>query len=192
MKAISTAVSTLVVLLGSALAQTQPFEFDQVSAEAWQAKNVTPKEILAYVVEFESPHVEIVSHDYYFKPEGIAPGAIEIFDLKASEPGHAVWAQFVDGTEWGNHAIGFSNLLQHRRPTLRWVSEMIDAYSHGGEQEFSTYLESNKKIDPFVEHVWRMQQQTGTKGAIDHLKMRLVSAAKHDKMLAGTKGNFAP
>ena len=179
-------ISTLLLLLGSAVAQVQPFAFSQVSADTWQGKNVAPKEILAYVIEFESPHVTVLSHDYYFKPDGIASGAIEVFDdAKASEPGHVLWVQFVDGTEWGDHRIGLSNLLLHRQPTLRWVSEMVSAYSHGGKKEFSAYLESNKEVDGFVKHVWIMQKQTGTDGALGHLKIRLASAAKHDKMLEG-------
>ena len=102
MKVISTAVSALFLLLGSAVAQAQPFEFSEVSPYTWQGKNIASKEILAYVIEFESPRVTIVAHDYYFKPEGIAPGAIEVFDqVKASEPGHVLWVQFVDGTEGG-------------------------------------------------------------------------------------------
>jgi len=112
-------ISTLLLLLGSAVAQVQPFAFSQVSADTWQGKNVAPKEILAYVIEFESPHVTVLSHDCYFKPDGIASGAIEVFDdAKASEPGHVLWVQFVDGTEWGDHRIGLSNLLLHRQPTL--------------------------------------------------------------------------
>jgi hypothetical protein len=177
-------ISTLLLLLGSAVAQTQPFAFSEVSPYTWQGKNVASKEILAYVIEFESPHVMIVAHDYYFKPEAIAPGAIEVFDqVKASELGHVLWVQFVDGTEWGDHRIGLSDLLQHRQPTLRWVTEMVSAYSHGGEKKFSAYLESNKEVDGFVKHVWIMQQQTGTDGVLGHLKIRLASAAKHDKML---------
>lgn len=178
-------ISTLLLLLGSAVPQNQPFTFSQVSADTWQGKNVAPKEILAYVVEFEAPHTTILAHDYYFKPEGIAPGAIEAFDVKASEPGHVLWVQFVDGTEWGDHRIGLSDLLLHRQPTLRWVAEMVSAYSHGGEKEFSAYLESKKEVDGFIKHVWIMQQQTGTDGALGHLKIRLASAANHDKMLEG-------
>src|SRR5262249_873325 len=94
-------ISTLLLLLGSALAQTQPFAFSQASADTWRGKNVSPKHILSHFVEFESPHITILDHDYYFKPEGIAPEAIEAFDVKASEPGHVLWVQFVDGTEWG-------------------------------------------------------------------------------------------
>ena len=62
---------------------------------------------------------------------------------------------------------------------------MVNAYSHGGKKEFSAYLESNKEVDGFVKHVWIMQKQTGTDGALGHLKIRLTSAAKHDKMLEG-------
>jgi hypothetical protein len=79
-------ISTLLLLLGSAVAQTQPFA-SQVSAGTWQGKNAASKEILAYVIEFESPHTTIVAHDYYFKLEGVAPGTIEAFDVKASERG---------------------------------------------------------------------------------------------------------
>ena len=183
-------ISTLLLLLGSSVGQTQPFTFSpfafsQVSAYTWQAKNVASKEILAYVIEFEAPQVTIASHDYYFKPEGIAPGAVATFDLKASKPGHVLWAQFVDGTEWGNHNVGLSNLLRLRPGLLRWLSEMINAYSHGREKEFSVYLASNKETDFFVKYVWIMQQQNGTEGAIGRLRIRLASAAKHDKMLGG-------
>ncbi len=48
-------ISTILLLLGSAAAQTQPFAFSEVSAYKWQGKNVASKEILAYVIEFESP-----------------------------------------------------------------------------------------------------------------------------------------
>ena len=179
-------ISTLLLLFGSALAESQPFEFSRVSAYTWQGKNVSSKEFLAYVIEFESPHVTIVAHDYYFKPEGIPAGTIEAFDfVKASEPGHVPWVQFVDGTEWGDHKIGLSDILLKREPMLRSVSRMVSAYSHGGEKEFSAYLESNKDVDAFVKHIWIMQQQTGTDGALGHLKIRLDSAAKHDKMLEG-------
>jgi|SRR5580704_1967662 hypothetical protein len=65
-------ISTLLLLLGSAVAQTQPFAFSEASAVTWQGKNVAPKQILAYVIEFEVPHTTILAHDYYFKPEGIA------------------------------------------------------------------------------------------------------------------------
>src|SRR6516165_5895287 len=118
-------ISILLLLLSSAVAQDQPFAFSQV-ADTWQGRNVAPKEILAYVVEFKSPYA-IFAHDYYFKPEGIAPGAVATFDLKASKPGHVLWAQFVDGTEWGNHNVGLSNLLRLRPGLLRWLSEMINA-----------------------------------------------------------------
>jgi hypothetical protein len=186
MKAIGTAVSTLLLLLGSAVGQTQPFAFSEVSLYTWQGKNIASKEILAYVIEFESPRVTIVAHDYYFKPEGIAPGAIEVFDqVKASEPGHVLWVQFVDGTEGGDHKIGLSDVLQRRQPTLHWVSQMVNAYSRGGQKEFLAYLESNKGVDSLVQDVWRMQEQTGTEDTIGHLRIRLASAAKHDKMLAG-------
>jgi len=184
-------ISALLLLLGSAVGQTQPFAFSpfafsQVSAYTWQAKNVVSKEILAYVMEFEGPQVTIASHDYYFKPEGIAPGAIEAFDyVKASEPGHVLWVQYVDGTEWGDHKIGLAKIMLRRQPMLRVITEMVSAYSHGGEKEFSAYLESNKEADAVVTHIWIMQQQTGTDGAVGHLKIRLASAAKHDKMLAG-------
>jgi hypothetical protein len=184
-------ISTLLLLLGSSVGQTQPFTFSpfafsQVSAYTWQAKNVASKEILAYVIEFEAPQVTIASHDYYFKPEGIAPGAIESFDyVKASEPGHVLWVQYVDGTEWGDHKIGLSNILLRRQPMLREITEMVSAYSHGEEKEFSAYLESNKEVDAFVKHIWILQQQTATDGAVGHLKIRLDSAAKHDKMLEG-------
>ena len=174
-------ISILLLLLSSAVAQDQPFAFSQV-ADTWQGRNVAPKEILAYVVEFKSPYA-IFAHDYYFKPEGIAPGAVATFDLKASKPGHVLWAQFVDGTEWGNHNVGLSNLLRLRPGLLRWLSEMINAYSHGREKEFSVYLASNKETDFFVKYVWIMQQQNGTEGAIGRLRIRLASAAKHDKML---------
>jgi len=186
MKAIGTAVSTLVLLLGSAVAQAQPFEFSQVSADTWQGKNVATKEILACVVRFESPHLTIFSEDYYFKSEGIAPGAVATFDhIKRSEKARVLWVQFVDGTEWGDPNVGRSEVLQHRQPSLRLVSEMVNAYSRGGEKEFLAYLESNKGVDGFVQDVWRMQEQTGTEDTISHLRIRLASAAKHDKMLAG-------
>jgi hypothetical protein len=93
--------------------------------------------------------------------------------------------QYVDGTEWGDHKIGLSNILLHRQPMLREITEMVSAYSHGEEKEFSAYLESNKEVDAFVKHIWILQQQTGTDGAVGHLKIRLDSAAKHDKMLEG-------
>lgn len=177
-------IGTILLLIGSAAAQTQPFAFSEVSIDAWQGKNVASKEILAYVIQFEAPHVTVLSHDYYFKPQGIAPQSTEVFDeVKASEAGHVLWVQFVDGTEWGDHKIGLSNLLIHRQPTLRWVSEMVRVYSHGGDKEFSAYLASNKDVDGFVKHVWIMQQQSGTEGALGHLKIRLASAAKHDKTL---------
>jgi hypothetical protein len=35
----------------------------------------------------------------------------------------------------------------------------------------------------FAEHIWMMQQQSGADGALDHLKVRLASVAKHDKTL---------
>lgn len=180
-------IFALFALLGvPAMAQTQPFAFSQVSTGVWQGRNIAPKEILAYVVEFESPHVTILSHDYYFKPEGIAPGAIETFDqATATEAGRALWVQFVDGTEWGDHNVGRSKLLQLRGPILRWTTDMINAYSNGGDKEFSAFLESNKNVNGFVEHIWNMQQQAGTEGALGHLKVRLTSAQKHDKTLAG-------
>ena len=178
-------ISTLLLLLGALAAQTQPFAFSQVSPYTWQAKNVASKEILAYVIEFESPRFTIAAHDYYFKPEGIAPKASEVFDyVKTSEAGRVLWVQFVDGTEWGDHKIGLSEILRHRQPMLQLLTQMVSAYSHGGGKEFSAYLESNKKVDAFVKHIWIMQQQTGTDGAVGHLKIRLDSAAKHDKMLA--------
>ena len=176
-------ISILLLLLSSAVAQDQPFAFSQV-ADTWQGRNVAPKEILAYVVEFKSPYA-IFAHDYYFKPEGIAPKASEVFDyVKTSEAGRVLWVQFVDGTEWGDHKIGLSEILRHRQPMLQLLTQMVSAYSHGGGKEFSAYLESNKKVDAFVKHIWIMQQQTGTDGAVGHLKIRLDSAAKHDKMLA--------
>lgn len=83
----------------------------------------------------------------------------------------------------GDHRIGLSKIVSRRQPLLRSVSEMVSAYSHGGNKEFSAYLDSNKEVDAFVKHIWLMQQQTGTDGAIGHLKIRLDSAAKHEKML---------
>lgn len=180
-------ISTLLLLLGSAVAQTQefalgPFAFDEVSPYTWQAKNVATKEILAYVIRFEAPPVTL-AHDYYFKSKGIAPGAIEVFgQVNESKAGTVLWVQYVDGTEWGDRQVA-SRLLQSRQPMLRMIAEMVSAYSHGGEKEFSAYLESNKERDGFIKYIWLMQQQTGTDGAVGHLKIRLDSAAKHDKML---------
>jgi hypothetical protein len=177
-------ISTLLLLLGSAVAQTQPFAFSQVSPYTWQGKNVAFKEILAYVIEFQSPQLTFVAHDYYFKPEGLAPGAIETFDfVKAFEPGHVLWVQFVDGIEWGDHKIGLSKVLERRQPTLRSVAEMVKAYSDGREKEFLAYLESHKERDSLVKHIWIMQQQTGTDGALGDLTIRMDSAAKHGDLL---------
>lgn len=101
-------ISTFLLLLAPAVAQIQPFTFSQLSTDTWQGKNVASKQILAYVIEFEVPQVTIVAHDYYFKPEGIPTGATEVFDfVRASEPGHVLWVQFVDGTEWGTTGLVF-------------------------------------------------------------------------------------
>ena len=94
--------------------------------------------------------------------------------------GYSLWT----APKWGDPNIGRSEVLQHRQPSLRLVSEMVNAYSRGGEKEFLAYLESNKAEDGFVQDVWRMQEQTGTEDTISHLRIRLASAAKHDKMLA--------
>ena len=182
MNLISSTFGALFLLLGCALAQSQPFEFSEASADTWQGKNAASKEILAYVVEFRSSQYKLFSNDFYFKSEGVAPGEVETFEVKASEPGHVLWVQFADGSEWGDRR---SDLLTHRKTLTHLASEMMNAYSHGGEKEFLAYLEANKGVDGFVQHVWRMKDQDGTESAIDNLRNRLASAAKHDKMLAG-------
>jgi len=75
-------LSTLILLFVTpAFAQaTQPMTFQQTQSGQWQGKKVTSKETLAYVVEFESTHSRF-DHDYYFKPQGIMPSAIEDFAL---------------------------------------------------------------------------------------------------------------
>lgn len=58
----------------------------------------------------------------------------------------------------------------------------------GATKGFSHYIETarrsaNYSDRMFAEHIWMMQQQSGTDGALDHLKVRLASVAKHDKTL---------
>lgn len=43
--------------------------------------------------------------------------------------------QFVDGTEWGDHKIGLSNVLLRRQPMLRVITKMVSAYSPEGERK---------------------------------------------------------
>jgi hypothetical protein len=196
-------LATLILLfVTQALAQaTQPMTFQQLQSGEWQGKNITSKEILAYVVEFESTHTRF-AHDYYFKRQGIIPNGLEDFELPPlprlqKEPpipmtgGKVLWVQFVDGTEWGEHALG-EKLLSIRQPMLHLISQMIDAYGRGGEEGFSQYLATAKTSadateSGFATHIWIMQQQSGTEGAVGHLKVRLQSAAKHDKTLLESK-----
>jgi hypothetical protein len=197
---ISMRLSTLLLFfVTSAFAQvSQPMTFQETRSGQWQGKNIAPKEILAYVVEFESTHTRFI-HDYYFKPEGVMPNTLEDFTPlqppQLPPPGKAqmtggkvIYVQFVDGTEWGDHPIGEEKLLRERKPRLRLIADMVDAYSRSGDKGFSDYIETAKTSDnildrSFAKHVWMMQQQSGIDGALGFLKMRLASAAKHDKTL---------
>lgn len=192
---------TLILLfVTQAFAQsTQPISFQQLQSGEWQGKNVTSKEILAYVVEFESTHTRF-AHDYYFKPQGLVPNGLEDFaHPPRSSPkappitmtgGKVLYVQFVDGTEWGDGAIG-EPLLSNRQPMVRLISQMVDAYSQGGKAS-SDYLaaamkSSNATESGFATHIWMMEQQSGIEGALRHLKVRLQSAAKHDRTLLESK-----
>jgi hypothetical protein len=189
---------TLILLfVTQALAEgTQPISFQQLQSGEWQGKNVTSKEILAYVIEFDSTHTRF-SHDYYFKPQGLVPNALEDFERPPQSSqkappipmtgGKVLYVQFVDGTEWGDHAVG-EPLLNNRQPMERLISQMVDAYSQGGEKGFSDYLATAMKSSDvtesgFATYIRMTQQQSGIEGALGHLKIRLQSAAKHDKTL---------
>jgi hypothetical protein len=65
------------------------------------------------------------------------PNAIEDFTLLsppsrkprpiAITGGKVIYVQFVDGTEWGDHAPGEEKLLRNRQPLIRLISEMVGA-----------------------------------------------------------------
>ena len=129
-----------------------------------------------------------VAHDYYFKPDGVKPGDDEIFDfVDPTVAGHVLWVRYVDGEEWGDHDMGQAKVLIHRQTIAKIISDMVNAYAHGGDKECSAYLQSNAEPDNlgWISRMKTVQKQSGTEGAIGYLKVRLESATKHAKMLSG-------
>ncbi len=183
MKTKLTLVVAMLLLMGSALAQTQPIALVEVNGN-WQGTNVTSKEILAYVVNLSNPHYTILEHDYYFKPHGVQPGALE--HMHTFDPNHqaqVLWVQFVDGTEWGDHTVG-QNLLNQRGPLLQEMNAMIDAYSKGGDKGLSDYIAAARNDDYFALSMAREQKRAGVDGVVGRLKVNLSSVAEHEKVFA--------
>jgi hypothetical protein len=178
-------LSTFLIVVGSMMAQSQqPIALTKIGKNLWQGKNVSGKEILAHVTKFENPHLTIYTHDHYFRPDGLMPDAVESFEeVDDANIASILWVQYVDGTEWGDHEVGRTEVINNRGPQLQRVTEMVGAYEHGGDKELSDYLFSHK--EPDVQHMLRTQQRAGMDGVLGRMKMFLSSAAKHDKTLQG-------
>lgn len=173
----------LLLLAGCALAQTQPISLAATNG-VWQGTNTTSNEILAYVVVFQNPHYTLYSHDYYFKPHGVLPGAVERMDMiDYATEGTLIWVQYTDGTEWGDHAIGQQQVLSRRGPLLNEMKGMVDAYSQGGDKGLSDYIASAGNADGFALSMAEQQKRAGVDGVIGRLKVNLSSAAQHSNAL---------
>jgi hypothetical protein len=175
----------LLLLAGCAVAQSaSPFRMNELADGSWQGVNVTSQEILAYVVNFTNPHYTILEHDYYFKPNGVLPGALEhMHNFDPNHQAQVLWVQFVDGTEWGDHTVG-QNLLNQRGPLLQEMNAMIDAYSKGGDKGLSSYIASAGNADGFALSMAEQQKRAGVDGVLARLKVNLSSAAQHANALS--------
>jgi hypothetical protein len=170
----------VLLLAGCMLAQTvQPISLVATHG-VWKGTNTTSKEILAYVATFDNPHFTLYSHDYYFKPHGVLPGAVEHMDMvDPANSATLVWVQYTDGKEWGDHVMG-QQALSRRGPLLQKMKAMVDAYSRGGDKGLSNYISSTENNDDFSESMAREQKRTGVDGMLGRLKIHLSSAAQHD------------
>jgi hypothetical protein len=186
--------ATILLLVGCLFAQVvqdtsaagSPMTFsDTVDAKNIVARNVSNKEILAFSIKFSSA---AAYHDYYFKPDGIVPGASETITLDFPQAqGRVAYIQFVDGSEWGDITEA-SHFLTQRPAALQVISQMVDAYAKGGEKGIVALLNANPTSKDEITHGLAIHFQTmlaesGIDGVIFHLKSRLASAAAHDKTL---------
>jgi hypothetical protein len=157
------------------------------------AKNVSTKEILAYVVKFD--HGQF-NRDYYFKPQGVMPSAIERVgefppEATPAQPieGEVTYVQFVDGSTWGDEQYADS-VIGGRKPLLAFFATLTAAQISGGSAKVNSVLVSTSK-DPTIDravrgmahHFLNMKAQTGMDSVMYHLKSRVSSAAKHEKTL---------
>lgn len=173
----------LFTLIGCAMAQ-EPIRLMSSN----RAQNITSKEILAYVVQFNRPQFSILAHDFFFRPVGVLPKAKFTFEPGEDnapdfQDGRVLWVQFTDGSEWGSHDEGERYLLKNRKDVDAAITAVVDAYSNGGEKAFARALDENKD-NVFMVHVYNAYKQAGLPAALEHLKGRLESAKKHDEMMA--------
>jgi hypothetical protein len=182
-----------VSVAGSPLFFASAMTADKYWANNVTAQNVSTKEILAYVIEYNGNFGD--QHDLYFGRGGFTPGATQVITEWPSDTpklpdtlqAKVLYVQFVDGTEWGDHSAG-EKLLQSRQGSLQFMSNLIAAYNKGGEAAFMTLL--NQTHENSTDMVWgmsvhflKMKTEMGMAGVLQHIQMKLASAAKHDKTL---------
>ena len=194
------------LLIGTALAQISIKDASPSDSPlAWSGiptgltgKNVAQKEILCYVAKVNS-HLTI-QKDYYFKPAGLAPGNMgDSFDLTVLQPSFAtinaitvttLYVQFVDGTEWGDHAVGRA-LTSTRNEINVLLASLTAAYSQGGFSALRATLQKVKDGADYGEMMKSMATQISMLSSdadrLADINSRVASSANHDKTLAGNQ-----
>lgn len=167
------------------------------------AKNTASIEILAYVARVKSVNAANIGslnirHDYYFKPAGVAAGGtVEAFDLTRVKPSFAtadtinattLYVQFVNGTEWGDHAVGLA-WISTRNECKVLLSDLTAAYQQGGVGSVDAKLRQVVKSPDYgvmmKYNATHLSMLPSDPDRLAEINSRIVSAAKHDKALAG-------
>ena len=155
-------------------------------------KNVSSKEILAYVVSvggFETDY-----HDYFFKSSGIHPGDSEEITNQSGIPFFkkdpmilpvkVLFVQFANGSKWGDEHAGKhqtgAEMIAGRLLIRDFLAEAVKVYQEGGEQEFHLFLETQAKTETDVailaQHLLQVHHDAGVAAALDHAGRRLQAA----------------
>jgi hypothetical protein len=196
-------IAAIILLAGTLFAQTpiqdisvgSPLSLSGTS-ENVLGTNTASKDILAYVVVFQDNL--IFRDDHYFKSMELKAGATDTIielrpplhiDLSVPVRAKVTFAQFVDGSTWGDAASGLPMLLD-RVEISHFLVRMSDAYTKNGQAGFLQLMNVTKQdnqqppaVRTMATHMLSLQSTTGMTGVLTEINGRLSAAAKHDKMM---------